>query len=93
MPACLEQALWPEGFQCPERGHAHAYILRGGNHKLFQCQACRKQTSLIAGTLFHSTHLALTVWFLAIYLISQAKTGLSSLALKRQLGVSYRAPG
>jgi hypothetical protein len=47
------------------------------------------QTSLIAGTLFQSTHLALTLWFLAIYLISQAKTGLSALALKRQLGVSY----
>lgn len=31
----------------------------------------------------------MTTWFLAIYLISQAKTGLSALALKRQLGVSY----
>ncbi len=29
------------------------------------------------------------MWFLAIYLISQAKTGLSALALKRHLGVSY----
>jgi hypothetical protein len=38
---------------------------------------------------FHSTKLPLTVWFLAIYLISQAKTGLSALALKRYLGVSY----
>ena len=47
------------------------------------------QTSLIAGTLFQSTHLALTIWFLAIYLVSQAKTGLSALDLKRQLGVSY----
>jgi len=56
---------------------------------MFQCQACRHQTSLIAGTLFQSTRLPLTVWFLAIYLISQAKTGLSSLALKRHLGVSY----
>lgn len=28
-------------------------------------------------------------WFLSIYLLSQAKTGLSALALKRQLGVSY----
>ena len=28
-------------------------------------------------------------WFLAVYLISQAKTGLSALALKRHLGVSY----
>jgi hypothetical protein len=36
-----------------------------------------------------SSKLALTVWFLAIYLLSQAKTGLSALALKRHLGVSY----
>src|SRR3546814_11422969 len=35
------------------------------------------------------TKLPLTTWFLAIYLISQAKTGLSALALKRHLGVSY----
>lgn len=35
------------------------------------------------------TKLPLVTWFLAIYLISQAETGLSSLALKRQLGVSY----
>jgi hypothetical protein len=46
--------------------------------------------SLIAGTIFQGTKLGLTIWFLAIYLISQAKTGLSALALKRQLGVSYR---
>lgn len=32
--------------------------------------------------------LPLTKWLLAIYLISQAKTGLSALAMKRQLGVS-----
>lgn len=38
---------------------------------------------------FPEPPLALTVWFLAIYLIGQAKTGLSTLALKRHLGVSY----
>ena len=57
--------------------------------KVFQCNPCRHQTSLIAGTVFQGTKLGLSVWFLAIYLISQAKTGLSALALKRQLGVSY----
>ncbi len=44
---------------------------------------------MIAGTLFQGTRLQLTTWFLAIYLVSQAKTGLSALALKRKLGVSY----
>lgn len=37
-----------------------------------------------------STKLPLRTWFLAIYLISQAKTGLSALALMRHLGTSYR---
>ena len=46
--------------------------------------------SLTAGTLMDGTKLPLTTWFLAIYLLSQAKTGLSALALMRQLGISYR---
>jgi transposase-like protein len=87
--AALEQARWPEGFRCPHCGQAAHYVLRVGARKSFQCRACRRQTSLIAGTLFQGTKLALTVWFLAIYMISQAKTGLSALALKRYLGVSY----
>jgi len=85
----LEASRWPEGFRCPECGSANYYLLKGGKHKSFQCKCCRRQTSLIAGTLFQSTHLALSIWFLAIYLVSQAKTGLSALDLKRQLGVSY----
>lgn len=87
--AALEQARWPKGFRCPRCGHATPYVLRVKARKTFQCRECGYQVSLIAGTLFQSTKLALTVWFLAIFLISQAKTGLSALALKRQLGVSY----
>ncbi|RKT43984.1 ISXO2 transposase-like protein [Thiocapsa rosea] len=64
-------------------------MLRGGTRKTFQCNACHHQTSLIARTLFEATKLGLTVRFLAIYLIGEAKTGLSALALKRDLGVSY----
>lgn len=87
--AALEKARWPEGFRCPHCGEAGHSTFRVGQRKMFQCSACRRQTSLIAGTLFQGTRLALTAWFLAIYLVSQAKTGLSALALKRHLGVSY----
>ena len=87
--AALEQSRWPQGFQCPRCGGAAHCVLKARGRKTFQCNACHHQTSLIAGTLFEGTKLALTVWFLAIYLISQAKTGLSALALKRDLGVSY----
>jgi hypothetical protein len=57
--------------------------------KLYQCSRCHHQTSIISGTLFEQTKLPLTTWFLAIYLVTQAKTGLSALALMRQIGVSY----
>ena len=87
--AALEKVRWPSGFCCPRCGSAAHCVLRGGTHKVSQCNACRYQTSLIAGTVMQGTKLALTVWLLAIYLISQAKTGLSALALSRHLGVSY----
>ncbi|NEX16995.1 MAG: hypothetical protein C1943_10290 [Halochromatium sp.] len=64
-------------------------ILHIDAHETFQCRTYRTQPSLIAGNLFQNTRLALTVCFLAIYLISQAKTRQSWLALKRLLGVSY----
>ena len=90
--AALEATRWPEGFRCPHCGGAAHCVVQSRGRKLYQCNACRHQSSLIAGTVFQGTKLALTVWFLAIYVISQAKTGVSALALKRQLGVSYPTP-
>ena len=82
-------ARWPDGFRCPRCGLGEHCVVGHGARKLFQCNGCRHQTSLTAGSMLEHTKLPLTTWFLAIYLISQAKTGLSALALKRQLGVSY----
>lgn len=85
----IRQARWPEGFRCPRCASAEHYVVGHGSRKLFQCNACRHQTSLTAGSLMEHSKLPLSKWLLAIYLISQAKTGLSALAMKRQLGVSY----
>lgn len=85
----VRQARWPQGFRCPRCDGAEHYVVGHGARKLFQCQGCRHQTSLTSGSVMEHTKLPLTTWFLAIYLISQAKTGLSALALKRHLGVSY----
>lgn len=80
---------WAEGFRYPRCEGADHYALRDGPRKAFQCTGCRHQVSLIAETIFQGTKLPLTTWFLAINLISQAKTGLSAFAMKRQLDVSY----
>ena len=89
--AVLEQVRWPNGFVCPDCGeHRHSLVHRDGQ-KLWQCSACRKQTSLTAGTVFESTRLPLHLWFLGIYHLTQPKNNVSALELKRLLGVSYKA--
>ena len=45
--------------------------------------------SLTGKTIFANTKLPLTKWFLAMQLLSQTKTGLSAMELKRQLDVKY----
>ncbi len=78
---------WPQGFSCPVCGHDKYCVLK--TRLLFQCNRCHAQTSVTAGTIFESTKLPLTTWFLAIYHITQSKISVSALSLKRIIGVSY----
>lgn len=77
---------WPNGFVCPKCGGIDHCIV--GPRKLFQCNACRRQTSPLAGTIFNSTKLPLTTWFRAMYLITQTKQEISSIELGRRLGTT-----
>lgn len=80
---------WPDGFRCPHCGHNKYCQL--SHRKLQQCNRCHRQTSITAGTIFDSSKLPLTVWFQAIYLITQDKKGISAMKLHRHLGISYNA--
>src|SRR5437879_29015 len=55
---------------------------------LYQCTACRRQTSVIAGTIFAATKVPLCTWFRAMYHLTQSKGGISSIELGRRLGVT-----
>ncbi len=60
-----------------------------GPRNLYQCNRCHHQASVTSATIFAHTKLPLTTWFLAMYLLTQQKNGISALELKRHLGVSY----
>lgn len=85
----LYKFRWPSGFICPKCEHSRCYEIK--TRQLFQCTQCRHQCSLISGTIFASSKLPLTTWFLAIYLITQAKEGMSALSMRRFLGISVNA--
>lgn len=83
----LIQQRWPQGFHCPACDHAGHCRLK--QHDVFQCNRCKRQVSPTSGTVFAETKLPLRTWFLAIYLLTQSKNGMSALSLRRHLGVSY----
>ena len=87
--AVVVASRWPNGFECPACGEARHSMLKC--RELFQCTGCRRQTSLIAGTIFASTKLPLRLWFRAIYHLTQSKQGISSIELGRRLGVDASA--
>ena len=84
----LETLRWPDGFVCPACGGTQAGRMHRG---LWHCRNCERQTSTLAGTVFQDTHLALTVWFRAMWHMTSQKNGISALGLQRVLGLgSYR---
>ena len=80
---------WAEGFACPACGG----LWRTASWRsvaLWQCNACRTQTSLTAGTIFAATKLDLMVWFRAMFHMTQTKQGISALELSAAPDVSYK---
>ncbi len=86
--AVVIAARWPNGFVCPECGRQQQSIIK--SRGLFQCSDCRRQTSLIAGTIFAATKIKLRLWFRALSHITQSKQGISSIELGRRLGVRQK---
>jgi transposase-like protein len=84
----LEKLRWPKCIVCPRCKGTTISRIKG--RKVFDCDNCRYQFSVTAGTLFHDSHLPLPKWFLAIFLMCESKQGMSANQLKRTLKVSYK---
>lgn len=85
----LKSLRWPEGLKCPRCGSEKTSRAAKDGHK-FNCDSCHYQFTATAGTIFHDSHLPLWKWFLAIYLMTESKKGMSALQLKRTLKVAYK---
>jgi len=86
--AYLEKARWEEGFACPHcgvLGHPFRFENRPG---VLRCRTCRKDTSLTAGTVMQGSHMPLSTWFWAAYLVASQTPGISAVQFQRQLRLS-----
>jgi transposase-like protein len=92
----LEGMRWPNGASCPKCGGADPYKLtpKAGSSTrpgVWKCRACRKQFTVTVGTIFESSHIKLSVWLKAIYLLCSSKKGMSAHQLHRMLDIQYKS--
>jgi hypothetical protein len=88
----LEKLRWPDGrIICPICGVRGAY--RNGDCKTYKCRDrdCKARFSVTVGTYFENTKLPLSKWFMAIYLVSAHRKGISSCQLGRDLNIGQKA--
>jgi transposase-like protein len=93
--AYLERVRWPDGPVCPHCGViGNHYQLEGKAHRkgLYKCceKLCHKQFSVTVGTVFERSHIPLSKWLAAAYLMCSSKKGISAHQLHRTLGVTYK---
>lgn len=75
---------------CPFCGRHHCYVRNDG---LFRCHNCKKNFSVLVGTIFENTKISIRKWFIAMYLISTHKKGISSVQLATDIDATRRQHG
>ena len=84
----LEQKRWNGKPICPYCSSDNTNHLAKENRH--HCNGCRKSFSATVGTIFHDSRLPLQKWFLAIALMLNAKKGISSRQLARDLDLPVK---
>jgi transposase-like protein len=96
----LESMRWPNGGpSCPKckqtstvyRMQRLATSKKPGRKGLLRCRACKRQFTVTTGTVFEDSHIPMTKWLQAIYLLTSSKKGMSAHQLHRMLGITYKA--
>ena len=78
---------YPKGLSCPKCDKTAFHAVDG--RRSYAC-ACGFQVYPTEGTIFHKSPTPLTLWFHAIFLMSQSKNGVAAKELQRHLGVTYK---
>ena len=94
----IEKLRWPDGPVCPHCGViGTVYRLpirqgkKGPKREIIKCGSCRKQFSLLLGTIFEDSHIPLHKWLRAFHLFASSKKGFSAHQLHRTLKITYKS--
>jgi len=85
----FEAARWPQGPACPHcKGAKHYATKKEGRYRC-AAKECRKDFTVMTGTVMERSHAPLTMWAAAFHLFASSKKGISAHQLHRELGCQY----
>ncbi len=100
----IESLRWPSGPICPHCGivddatylapknvHRTTSTGKASYRRVWQCNDCRQQFSVLVGTIFEDSKIPLSKWLLAIHMMCAGKNGVAALELQRTLDIAYRS--
>ena len=82
----MVEMRWPHGVTCPHCNSKEVGFIK--TRRIWRCKTCKKQFSAKVGTIFEDSPIGLDKWLPAMWLICNAKNGISSYELGRSLGVT-----
>jgi transposase-like protein len=99
--ALLESLIWPNGPTCPhckadgsDCKDVYKITPKSGSKTrkgLYKCAACRNPFTVTVGTIFEDSHLPISKWLMAIFILCSSKKSISASQLSRMLKISYKA--
>ncbi|SRR5579883_2338689 len=85
--AFFEQMRFRNGDYCPHCGYMTIYRFGDGRYR---CAGCKRDFTIKTGTVFGESKIPLRKWFIAIYLLTTCRKGISSVQLAKQVGVTQK---
>jgi transposase-like protein len=85
----LEKMRWNGTPICPHCDNNTSYKFQDG--KYYKCKACQKKFTVLIGSIFEDTKISLKKWFIAIYIFTSHKKGISSIQLGKDIGVTQKS--
>ncbi|MEX2623955.1 MAG: IS1595 family transposase [Acidimicrobiia bacterium] len=77
-------------FLTPQSGYRTTKTGKSTYRRVWKCAKCRKQYSVLVGTVFHGSHIPLSTWLMAIRMMCGGKNGVSAHELHRSLEITYK---
>jgi len=94
----FESWRWPNGPTCPHCHFNEVYKLsskRTSKNKvragLYCCSACRKTFTATVGTVLEDSHIPISKWLMAMFILCSSKKSISAHQLHRMLGITYKS--